>query len=529
MAATQPDAGQTVQELKAPPAPPSTTAPLTITAPTGEPTAPGGLNVAIKEITFTGNRVFSQKQLLTVLGDAEGKSYDLAGMKALADRISAYYHAEGYPFAHALVPTQHMESGTLRIDIIEGRYGTVKALGDNPRANAAAQPFLSTLTPGSVIESDPLERASLLLNDQPGYKVTPVIRPGSEFGTGDLDVHVERTDWVHGNIGVDNGGNRYTGQNRAVANLEVDSPFLFGDQFKISSLYTQENMWFGSLGYSLPVGSSGLRAHADYAHTYYELGKDFSSLDAHGTADIADAGLSYPLLRSQQANLNLGATYQHKWLNDAQGATSTSTDKSSDSVPVTLGFDLRDNLAGSAITYGALGWTHGNLDLDSALSASDATTARTAGNFDKFNLDVARLQGLPSDFSLFGRFSGQLSSHNLDSSEQFGLGGPNGVRAYPTGEGFGDEGWLAQFELRYQIDAFTPYGFYDAGDVRVNHTPWTIGNNERSVGGAGMGLRFNMLGWYADTSVAWRTYGGPPQSDTKDNDPVYWLSAGYKF
>jgi hemolysin activation/secretion protein len=40
------------------------------------------------------------------------------------------------------------------------------------------------------------------------------------------------------------------------------------------------------------------------------LAKEFASLDAHGTAKVASAGLSYPILRSQRANLV--ATYQSK-------------------------------------------------------------------------------------------------------------------------------------------------------------------------------------------------------------------------
>jgi len=38
---------------------------------------------------------------------------------------------------------------------------------------------------------------------------------------------------------------------------------------------------------------------------------------------------------------------------------------------------------------------------------------------------------------VYGRVSAQWASKNLDSSQKFGLGGPNGVRAYPSGEGYG--------------------------------------------------------------------------------------------
>lgn len=195
-----------------------------------------------------------------------------------------------------------------------------------------------------------------------------------------------------------------------------------------------------------------------------------------------------------------------------------------------MNFDTRDGLGGGGITYGNVTWASGNLNLNtSSLAASDSTTAKTAGSFSKVNFDVARIQALPSDLSLYGRFSSQFASKNLDSSELFGLGGPSGVRAYPVGEGYGSEGWLAQLELRYATGAFAPYAFYDSGWVKINKSTWTVGENERSISGYGLGVRYTEGGWRADASIAWRDRGGKPLSDTRDSNPVGWVSVGYKF
>jgi hemolysin activation/secretion protein len=523
-----PDAGRNLQQLRQPPQPSSATSTVSVSLPQATNAAPGGKTVKLKKIELHGNTVFTNEQLLAVIGNYQGKSYDLAGLKNIANQITVYYRNNGYPFALALILQQTMDKGNLRIEIIEGRYGHVRAIGKDQHAKDA-QPFVDQLKPGSLIASQPLERATLLLNDQPGYKITPVVQPGQQVGTGDLYVRTERDKTFGGDIGVDNHGDRYTGQNRGTLDLYVNSPFQFGDQITLSTIYTNEDMWYGSLAYNAPLNASGLRGNVGYAHTYYSLGKDFSVLDAHGTADIVNAGVSYSLLRSQEANVTLAANYQHKWLNDQAETIFTDTSKSSDSVPLMLNFDRRDNFGGGGITYGALGWTHGVLALDSTLKAGDISSARTAGGYDKFNLDVARVQNLPKKFALFGRFSGQWSTANLDSSESFGLGGANGVRAYPTGEGYGDEGQLIQAELRYRISDFTPYTFYDAGHVKTNHAPWAAGDNNRTISGAGLGLRFTKYHWNIDTSLAWRISGGPPQSDSKDNIPVFLLSVAYKF
>ncbi len=178
--------------------------------------------------------------------------------------------------------------------------------------------------------------------------------------------------------------------------------------------------------------------------------------------------------------------------------------------------------------FGAVTITPGDLKLDSTLRSADRN-ARTEGGFTKVNLDLARVQAVTEHLSLFGRLSAQWADKNLDSSERFGLGGPSGVRAYPTGEAYGDEGWLLQLEARYAIGKFVPYVFYDAGAIRGNANPWGSGENRRHIAGTGIGLRHIDGQWSTDATLAWRTIGGRPESDTDHRLPVGWLSVGYKF
>ena len=72
-------------------------------------------------------------------------------------------------------------------------------------------------------------------------------------------------------------------------------------------------------------------------------------------------------------------------------------------------------------------YSHGSLRLETeAQRIRDRALNRSAGGFGKLNL-----------------------TKNLDSSEQFSLGGPYGVRAYANGSSSGDSGWQASLELRY--------------------------------------------------------------------------------
>jgi hemolysin activation/secretion protein len=526
-----PNAGRVLQEeMKVPPPAPSVEpeTPLDLSAPLPAKTAPGGKVVTIKKVTITGNTIFTTKQLQAVMGETADQTYDLAGLRGLADRITLHYREAGYLFARCYLPAQNLKDGNLELNVLEGRYGQITTSGD-PHLTTRTGRFLTNLKPNTVITSAPLERALLLIDYQPGMTSSAVLRPGSKPGTGDLDVAVKAARPWDLSLEADNHGNRYNGRYRGRIDAAFYSPFIFGDQLQLSSLLSDEDMWLGGISYDLPIGSSGWRAKLGYAHTDYELGKEFDDLDVTGYAKILGLELSYALIRSQKRNLLAVMGIAHKELQDKYGITNTVDNKESMVLPLNLHFNMRDSLLGGGVTYGSLGWTWGHLNLEGSLKTIDQQTASTDGDFSKFTLELARVQNIGYGFSFYVGGSSQWTEDNLDSSEGFGLGGPYGVRAYPLGEGYGDRGWWAQTELRYQISILTPYLFYDLGRTTFNSDPWSAGYNHRKLAGCGIGLRGQWRGLGADVAVAWRSRGGSPQSDSHNRDPQIWFSLDYKF
>ncbi len=492
----------------------------------------GGITVKINEITINGNTAFSDQELLSHL-NATGKEYDFSGIRSLANQIMDFYQAKGYPFSRAFIPAQQIEKGQLHIEVIEGYYGESSVFIDDEDKTytQSAEMYLADLEAGKIIKGDELERTTLILSDQPGYYYVPVIRPGKNIGEGDLIVKAIPQKKYGGKIRIDNNGNRYTGRGRIELSSHVNGSLTFGDKIDSVLVYTEEHMWFGSITYSLPLNPSGLRGNISGQRTAYELGKEFDSLEAYGTAEIISFGMSYPLIRSQKNNLSISTTFQKKWLEDVQGIASSTSKKSSQTMVNSLSYDNRDPYFGGGITYGAISWTHGKVKLDDNLMVLDRATANTAGVFDKINLDIARIQALPiKDWSLYLHITAQKSYENLDSSEDFGLGGPNGVRSYPTGESYGDEGILGQIEFRYAYNSnLNYYFFYDYGHTKTNKTTWSDTDNDRSIGGAGVGIRANYGQLNADSVLAWRHIGGDPQSDSRITIPMFWLNFSYNF
>ncbi|NLW36515.1 MAG: ShlB/FhaC/HecB family hemolysin secretion/activation protein [Syntrophorhabdus aromaticivorans] len=474
---------------------------------------PGGSVIEIQNLRITGNSVFSEEEITKAVGDVSGKSFDLAGLRAIANRISLFYRTNGYPFAYAYIPEQRVTGGEIVIEVIEGRYGKVYATGD-PSLVPSAAGFLKRLKPGNVIETKSLERSLLILGDQPGVELSPVIRPGAETGTGDLDVEVSPGERFSGQVTFDNHGNIYYGEYRGEIALRMNRVLAFGDEISFRSIFSDENLWLGQIEYSLPIGSYGLRGHLGYAHTAYELGSPFDGYT--GLAKVSFAGLSYPLVRSPMANLLVNTEYRHKEL-DNELLEISYEKKTSNSWMVALQFDRRDRFGRGGITYGEVSVTSGSINSDNPGSIQ--------GSFTKGNIQLNRLQNLPSAFTLFLSASAQWADTNLDSSESFTLGGANGVRAYPQGEAWGSEGWLARAELRYSINGWwTPYIFYDTGYIDSDAE-----DNSRSLAGAGIGVRYNRGAWSLNIAAAWKTSGGDARSVENQRDPQIWVTLGYRF
>lgn len=341
-----------------------------------------------------------------------------------------------------------------------------------------------------------------------------------------------------GSVSVNNHGNRFTGRGQAVISTYAKDILSKGDDVHASFLRTQNNLWYGSLGYSTLVGNSGLRANFDYSCLNYDFAYNTSgngSQDFDGTADIARTGLSYPIINSDKTKVTVSGDYMRKWFSDKTTLiTPYQGSKNSDVIPLTLGFSKRDNFLGGGATYGYIKWTHGVMDLSRNTKESD--TSKVDGNFDKLNFDLARLQALPvNNLMLFARGFGQQAADNLDSSEKMTIGGANAVRAYPLGEGFGDNTLVTQAEIRYAINKnVIPFAFYDWGRSKTNYNSWSSINiverpNHRTIAGAGLGVRTNYKDFMLDGSIAWRTVGNFAISDKKAKTPTMWVNFGYSF
>ncbi len=529
--AQQPDAGSQMQQI--PPAPlPQKFEPTVDVVPQSAPASAesAGVRIIVKSLNLSGAHVYSEAELLALTGFVPGSELSLDDLRGMASKIGNHYRSNGYFVAQAYLPAQDIKDGAVTIAVIEGEYGKITLNNQTRLADGLANSQLSGLNSGDVIQAAPLENRLLLLSDIPGVKVKSTLVPGASVGASDLIVDLTPGPTVSGEVDFDNAGNRYTGEYRLGGTVNLNNLAGHGDVASLRAMTSGEGLNYARASYQMQFGKA--TAGIAYSALKYKLGEEFESLRAHGTAEIASIYGSYPLIRSRSNNLSAGLVYEDKTFQDKVDSTSLVTDKSAQVLSASLYGNHRDRFGGGGVTSYALTWSTGNIDIETpAARIIDAATAKTNGHYDKIGFRAARLQRVTDSVSLSAAINGQFASKNLDSSEKMELGGMYGVRAYPEGEAYADEGYVLNLEARYLLPKYSAtmpgqmhlIGFIDTGSVTTHKRPWVAGDNSRTLSGAGVGLSWGEANNFLARAYYAVKLGNEPATSAPDKSGRFWI------
>ena len=536
LAAELPSAGSQLKQIPSAPVPDKAAPQLQIerNAPAIQPT--DQTKLLVNRLRVINAHAFSEPELIAVTGFKPGE-LTLSELRNLAAKVANYYHRHGYFLAQAILPAQDIADGEVTIAVTEGKYGKITLRNHSKLADGVAQHLLNGLNSDEPIVIAPLERRLLLLADLPGVNIKSTLAPGASVGTSDLIVDVAPDQRLSGSVDADNTGSRYTGAYRFGGTLNINNPLGYGDVVTLRALTSWHGLNYGRAAYQLQLGA--VQAGVAYTALDYDLGHEFSSLQAHGTAHIASVYGRYPLLRSRNNNLYTQLNFDAKTFRDQVDITAppTITDKRAKVAMLSLIGDHRDRVGGGGLSTYSLTWSSGSLDLQDEQALIDAISARVDGHYDKFNVSIMRLQSLSESLALYAALQGQLASHNLDVSEKMGLGGADSVRAYPTGEAYVDQGYVLNVEARLLLPK--PFkqlagqlqlvGFVDSGTGSLNKDPWSGGQNRRTLSGAGLGLN-----WFATNNFMVKTayahkLGAAAATSAPDSDSRFWINASKYF
>lgn len=530
-AQTVPSAGSLNQQIERerPQLPPKPAPEIRVEQP-GAPLSPAvaGQKITVRQLRISGAQLYPEASLLALTGFRGEAALSLAELRAMAKRISSYYREQGYFLAQAYLPAQDIRDGVVTIAVLEGRYGQLSVRNQAAVPQRVLDAVLDGMGSGDAVAIAPLESRLLQLSDLPGVGVQSTLVPGASVGASDLIIDLTPGARVSGYIDADNQGNRYTGSDRLGTTFQINNLSGAADLLSVQALTSTGGMRYGRLAYQAPLGRA--TAGLAYSRMHYRLGEEFASLRASGEASIASLYGSYPLLRSRGQNLSAQLHFDDKSFQDRADATTSSTDKRARVAILSLLGDVVDPFAG-ANTY-ALSWSRGEIDIAGAAAlAADAASVRSNGRYDKLAFNASHLQALNDSVSLSAALSGQLASKNLDVSEKLGLGGNGGVRAYPSGEAYGDLGYVINLEARALLPGWSAslpgrlsmLGFVDHGSVRLNKNSWSTGANRRTLSGAGVGLSWAAPRSFAVNASVASKLGNGTASSAPDRKLRFWL------
>ncbi len=495
-------------------------------------TAIGGETVRVNRFQVNGSNLLTDAEIAQATKPFVGRELSLHDLQAATQAVANAYRRHGY-FARAILPPQDVTSGTVIIQIIEGRFGKIVTDDKASRADAGyvARVVGGRLTPGAPYSDKDLERGLLIANDMPGIRADGILKAGTEPGTSDLALTITDAPLVSGSVTADNGGVDSTGIYRGIASLAFNNVTGKGDQITLLGLGSR-HLGYGQIGWNVPLGSGGWRAGVYASYMRYTLGGDFSDLDGRGNADTQGLEITYPVIRSETHTLQFRTAYEHGHYHDDL-LSQPAHRKQVNRVALSLNGDAVDGIWGGGRTRYALTVTLGSLDLTDLASdrALDRPAADTNGAYGKLEAELTRDQHLAGPFFLRLRARGQWAMNNLDSSEQFSLGGPYGVRAFPVNEAMGDRGAVGSAELHIPfsngsaLKGLDLYGFVDGGTIKLHTQTWAGWNepgadNVYNLAGAGAGIIYALpYGFSVAAIVAapiTNNPGGPDKQHNQD-------------
>jgi hemolysin activation/secretion protein len=500
--------------------------------------------ITLKSIQFQGVTILGDMELKGIVEPFVNTPMTYEQMLEIGMVVESYYRKNNY-LARAMLPPQDLTDGVLTVDVIESVFSKVEIeqeLEDLPNTQAHVAAIIDAQQKtGQPLNTQSVDRALALANDLPGMSAQGSLRQGREAGETELLLKLYQGRTRQAELTFDNGGSRSTGPLRTLISLTWFNPNDMADLLSVVAVHTKGSD-YARLAYSVPVGTDGWRMGLNASAMSYEVvvGEQ-GMVGAVGRAITQGMEWVYPLLRSDDRSATVTLTADTKKFENTSAQGLLMSDYSAKVLAAQVSGFYRDlNPGGGTGTY-SLQLSHGGINLDGSLSQqTDATTARTEGVFNKIRLNGSWQQALTTQTSAFVSYTGQLSDKNLDSSEKMQLGGMNGVRAYPTGEGSGSDAQLIQLELRHQLESgINMAAFYDWGQVWLQHDPSYPGGPQHNLNtykgfGASVGyttedgINFKATWARKQGSNPNPTQTGNDQDGTRDRNR-YWLQVTLPF
>ncbi|MBS7807637.1 ShlB/FhaC/HecB family hemolysin secretion/activation protein [Variovorax sp. PCZ-1] len=498
--------------------------------------------IDVREFRIEGSSLLATTRLQTVVAPFAGRSLTTSQMQQAADAVTQAYRTAGYTLVQALILPQSINDGIVVITVREDRLAGVQVIGERT-PSLVQRSIQETLTPQQALNVNALEQILLLVNDLPGRgRASAEIIPPTQGDASNVTVRYAPAPKVQGSATIDTSGNRYTGSTRLIGQMLINEPFNSGDQLSLTVLSAGTPLTYAQAGYRFPL-TPRLSMGVSLSVLEYELCCQAAGITFKGAAQSFGFDAAYQLNLKRGENSALYAALDSRRLKSERNGIEQSNRQID-----ALSAGIRGYTTVGTFRSWNTSLRAGRADLqNNAGDLAQNATTQIQGSFSKLTGGFYQSLNLTHSWLWLLQTRGQLNlGRNLDGSERIALGGADGVRAYPSGEGVGDTGWLLSTELRYAIEAaqgLSLAAFVDAGGVRRysrNVAPVLAMMNQKdntyTLAGAGVGVRYDSASTSLVLQIA-KPIGNNRGVDTsgnnnegrRDGQTQAWLSAAWKF
>lgn len=463
----------------------------------------------IEGVQFIGLKIPGKPQTLKdQLAQFLGKEVTTQTLLEMRWTISDYYASNSYPLVLVEVPHQEISAGVLKLTVLESRLGKVEVEGNRWSSASRLKEYVK-LRPNQLINEDRLLQSISFMNRNPFRRVDIIYAPGEESGTTDVILSVKDRRSLRVYSGTENTGVEPTGRGRWYTGLNWGNAFGFDHVFSYQF-------------------TSAFNVHRFHAHTseYLALLSWGHVLGVYGGYSKVHPKVHYPFKRNDGWSMQVSGRYtlplqvyrylEHEISFGGDFKRTNNTFEFSEDFPV---FGNNVNLTQLALSYsgnyernsyrldfnGDLYWSPGKWVADQTDAAYNSLRPGAKNHWVYFRGAFVYLQRLPKSFSLSLTARGQVSSHPLIPSEQFGLGGYDTVRGYDQREVNKDDAiylsgeartppfaLLKRIKSQWKVpDALQFLAFLDYGwGIDIDTLPG--GKKSNYLLGAGPGLRYTI-------------------------------------
>lgn len=451
----------------------------------------------VLEFQVRGNSLLPQTSIEKAVYRYLGEKRSIADVEGARAALEKTYRDAGYATVVVDIPEQAVDSGIVQLHVTESKVSKVRVIGSRYYSQGRILAATPSITPGTTPRFSDFQNDLQTVNRFPGSRVTPVLRPGKDEGTTEIDLTVEDKNPLSGSVELNNRHSPNTTPLRLIGSAAYANLWQLGHTLSLQYQTAPEepseaDVWVGSYLMPIPDSEKMLALYAVRSRSSVAALSDFTVI---GNGDIYGARLVMPLpaLGVLYHSLTLGIDYKDFQENVAQPGT-PGLQTPIRYVPASASWSGTRADARGEWQFGT-GLSLGLRGAGSDELAFENKRFKAHGNFVVWKWEAQRSEALTKSLSLVGRIDGQLADQALVSNEQFSGGGASSVRGYLESEQIADNGVHSSFELRGPLlfggtVQLRPLAFIEGAYLWLND-PLPGQQSEFSLYSAGIGLRLS--------------------------------------